>query len=164
MRKPLVVLAVLMVLSAGQGLAGQQPIVARNAAIVGCFAAQDWVIAELKDIGLVVGANAEVVLHFGSIPDASPSNNDDFQVMFYSADRTKAWLGLGLYDPTGRITMIHNGYRLVRDGSRWSVSEGNGGMLTYAAVAVHATRLDSSVKTRMTLVAKASAPCNKVSG
>jgi hypothetical protein len=128
-------------------------------AILGCMLTQHWTVTALAGLGLKPGELAEVVVNFGSIASLSPSDREDVQVLFLSRDRMRGWLALGYYRAGGSITIAHNGYRLARSGTGWSASEGNGGAVTYPAVASHVDRMSRTPPVRVQLMPRPGSNC-----
>lgn len=116
----------------------------RAAAI--CLASQSWVLDEWRAAGLNPDPAKPISFRAarGSVAGMDP-NPSEVQVVFYSTDETRGWLGLA-YVEGETVEAVRNGYHLTKDGSRWIASEGNGGIATYTAMGRRATEIASRPK------------------
>lgn len=119
---------------------------------VGCLLSEDWVRADLHELGLRPGMTALVRYGFGSIPGTSPDPLGQLQIIIYSPDRMRAWLFLTRAEGKESYVVIRNAYSLILSGRKWEASEGNGGIATYAAVSRYATGMGKQGAVRVRLV------------
>jgi hypothetical protein len=126
--------------------------------IVGCFAAQAWIVDVLKELGLALGTTIEVRFGTGSIPGLDGHPND-LQVEFLGRDRNRAFLGLGSIAGDGKVTISPDGYTLERRANRWVAGEGNGGLATYEAVGRYADGLEKRPVVRLSLTPRPGGQC-----
>jgi hypothetical protein len=136
-----------------QEVVGKRPDAAPEALAKGiaCLTSQDWVKADLKDLGLQNGKIIGVRFDVGTIPGTSPETPNKTNVLFLSPNGRRGWLLFFRQQQDGTVTAIRNGYRVRRSDGGWSASEGNGGIATYKAISSYVTTLSKKPKVWLTL-------------
>lgn len=136
-----------------QEVVGKRPDAAPEALAKGiaCLNSQDWVKADLKDLGLQDGKTIGVRFEIGKIPETSPETPNQTNVLFLSPNGRHGWLLFFRQQRDGTVTAIRNGYKIRRSDDGWTASEGNGGIATYKAISSYVTTLSKKPKVWLTL-------------
>jgi hypothetical protein len=136
----------------GQNKAQRMAAPPRLQKAIGCLVAADYIQQYgLKPTGIRVGDLVWVRYGIGSIPGIGGTPGL-WNIIIYSQNGQRATLLFA--DPNHRagFEAIRNGYNLVKHGSRWAASGGEGGFRDYEAVGRYATVLSRRSRYRVRLL------------
>jgi hypothetical protein len=105
-----------------------------------CLLSDEYVrTSVLKYVGHKLGDVASVGIQEGSVVDPT-DKTDVYNVLLFSSDGMKSVLLMVDASDNRQLKPIPNGYLLSRQDDSWSVDEGEGGYVDYAAVAKFVTQ------------------------
>jgi hypothetical protein len=117
------------------------PLTATN--LSGCLQRTEWARTELLSLGLSPGRTAHTFVGSGGIPEME-GDAATVVLVVIAPDGVRGVLFLFPEDLLGVRYLELNAYELRRHGSRWSASEGNGGLWTYRAISDFVSNIPAS--------------------